>query len=374
MSRNPFVPTFGAAPPLMAGREAILSDIADAFSTGPTHPSYTSLFLGCRGSGKTVILGALRDLAHERGWLSISSAAVASGLLNRIAHRCVEHLNRCSDRLPDKVMADLNAAGIGVGAHYDPQSDLSRRIDNVFAALGALATADGTGLLITVDELHAGDIDELKLLGIAVQEVVRVGRHPVAFAGAGLTLLEDSLLADTSVTFLQRCARYDVGFLDPTAAWEAIAQPVRELGTRMSPQAVDRAVTVSQGYPFMVQLVGFHAWVAANDPESEITEEDVNVGAEIAARQIGQLVVAPIWKDLSPTAKRFAIAMAQDEGESRIADIAARLGVSSGYASVYRHRLLRTGLISTAGHGKIDFALETTRDWIRTLDEYRLIE
>ena len=94
MPRNPFAPTFGAAPPLMAGREAILSDIADAFSTGPTHTSYTSLFLGCRGSGKTVILGALRDLAHERGWLSISSAAVASGLLNRIAHRGVEHLNR----------------------------------------------------------------------------------------------------------------------------------------------------------------------------------------------------------------------------------------------------------------------------------------
>ena len=46
---NPFSPTFGAPPPVIAGRDDILDAISDALETGPTHPDYTSLFLGVRG-------------------------------------------------------------------------------------------------------------------------------------------------------------------------------------------------------------------------------------------------------------------------------------------------------------------------------------
>ena len=86
------------------------------------------------------------------------------------------------------------------------------------AGLSTHLKASGTGLVVTIDELHAGDTNELRTLGIVVQEVTRVGRLPMAFIGAGLPTIEDTLLADTSITFLQRCARYEVGFLDPPAA------------------------------------------------------------------------------------------------------------------------------------------------------------
>ena len=130
---------------------------------------------------------------------------------------------------------------------------------------------DGAGLLVTVDELHAGDTEELRTLGVVMQEVTRVGQLPMAFVGAGLPILEDTLLADASVTFLQRCARYEIGFLDPAAAWVALSEPVRQHGGHMAAEAVEHAVAVSQGYPFMVQLVGFHAWEAASDPASAVT-------------------------------------------------------------------------------------------------------
>ena len=370
---NPFAPTFGTAPPLLAGRDDILGDIADAWATGPTHPAYTALLLGRRGSGKTVILKALTGLGHGRGWLSISEAAATTGLLNRLAHKAAEHLNRCAGDLDADIDKDLAVAGIALGSGYDPNADLSRRLSNVLRCLTAHLRANGTGLVVTIDELHAGDTDELRTLGIAVQEVTRVGQLPMAFIGAGLPVLEDTLLADTSVTFLQRCARYEVGPLDPAAAWSALAEPVRQQGGQMAPEAVEHAVAVAQGYPFMVQLVGFHAWSVALDPTAEVTLQDVAAGAETARHQVGQLVIAPMWRDLADGSRRFLAAMALDDRASRTTDIAARLGVSPEYVGVYRRRLMKSGMVAPAGHGRLDFALDAARPWIRGLDEYPLL-
>ena len=371
--RNPFAPTFGAEPPLLAGRDGILRDIADAWATGPTHPSYTTLLVGRRGSGKTVVLEALRTLANDHDWISISATAVTPGLLNRIAHRAAEHLNRRSRILGEDAVNDLLAAGIGLGSDYDPDADLSRRLANVFSALAAHLRAHGTGLLVTVDELHAGDSEELRMLGAVIQDVTRVGQLPMAFVGAGLPILEDTLLTDTSVTFLQRCALYEIGFLDHAAAWSALAEPVRQHGGQMAPEAVEHAVAAAQGFPFMIQLVGFHAWEASSVPTVAVTLQDVVAGAETARHKVGQLVIAPMWRDLSEGSRRFLAAMALDGGPSRTSAIAARLGVSSGYVSVYGRRLMRSGMVAAAGHGRLDFALGATRQWIRGLDEYPLL-
>ena len=371
--RNPFAPTFGAEPPLLAGRDDVFRDIANAWTTGPTHPAYTALLLGRRGSGKTVALEALRKMGRDRGWLSIAATAGTDGLLNRLAHRAAEHLNKRIEELRSEILDDLAAAGIGLRAAYDPGVDLSRRTANVLRALAAHLEASGSGLVATVDELHAGDTDELRMLGVVVQDVTRIGQLPMSFVGAGLPILEDTLLADSSVTFLQRCARYEIGSLDPAATWAALVEPVRERGGRMAPEAVEYAVAVAQGYPFMVQLVGFHAWEAASDPTAEVTVNDVVTGAATARRQMGQLVITPMWRDLSNGSRRFLAAMAQDDGASRTAEIAARLGVSSGYASVYRRRLMKAGMVAHAGLGQLDFALAPARQWIRGLDEYPLL-
>ena len=370
---NPFAPSFGIAPPKLAGRDDILTNIEAAWSVGPTHPDCTTLLIGRRGTGKTVVLGALRSLALARGWLTISEAAATSGMPNRLAHRAAEHLNRRVDDLLPSIAADLSAAGVGLGSDYDPHADLARRLPHLLEGLAVQLQADGVGVVFTIDELHSGDIDELRALGVAIQDVTRVRRLPLAFVGAGLPILEDTLLADTAVTFLQRCARYEIGHLDPHETWVALAEPVRELGGRMTPEAVERAVEVSQGYPFLVQLVGYHAWEAAPQPTVEVTLDDMMIGTEAARRQTEQLVIAPLWRDLAHGSRRFLAAMASDNTPSRMSDIAARLEVSSAYAGVYRSRLLKSGLVAPAGAGRIDFAFDATRQWIRGLDEFPLL-
>ena len=338
--------------------------------SGPRHPNYTSFLLGRRGSGKTVLLKALRDRAHYRRWLSISVAAVSRGLTNRIAHEAVKHLNRRIEDLPDLTVADLRAAGVRIGDEYAPDIDLSGALGDILGTLSSRLGTAGVGLLLTVDELHAGNTDELRDLGVTLQDVSRIGQNPMMFVGAGLPVLEDRLLADISVTFLQRCARFEIGHLDPAATWLAIAEPVDQNGGQISGAAVERAVQASGGYPFMVQLIGFHAWQAADDPAVAITLEDVAAGCDTAAGQLGRLVIAPLWRDCSAVAKRFLAAMTLDDRESRIADVAARMDVSGGYANSYRHRLIRAGMIVPAGHGRLNFAHEAARTWIQDLPEY----
>ena len=372
-SGNPFAPTFGTEPPLLAGRDGILGDISGAWEAGSTHPGYTTLLLGRRGTGKTVILEALRKLAHARGWLTVAEAAASPGLLNRLGHKALVLLNEQAPELSPDLTRTLWAAGIGLGSDYDPAADLSRRVGNVLKALTAHLQRAGAGLVITIDELHAGDTDELRMLGIVVQDITRIARLPMAYVGAGLPVLEDTLLADTHVTFLQRCTRHEVGFLDHAAAWSALSEPIRERGGRLAPNAAEHGVAVSQGYPFMIQLVGFHAWEAAPDPASLVDMNDMRAGAEEARRQVGQLVISPMWRDLSEGSQRFLAAMAVDEGPSHPTDLAARLGVTSGYVSVYKGRLRTAGMISPAGNRRLDFAIGAARQWIRNLDEYPLL-
>lgn len=64
--------------------------------------------------------------------------------------------------------------------------------------------------------------------------------------------------------------------------------------------------------------------------------------------------------------RRFLAAVARDDGESRLATVADRLGVDVGYAGVYRQRLIRAGMIVATGRGRIDLAHHAAREWIRT--------
>lgn len=47
----------------------------------------------------TTALEELRALAQRRGWLTVSAAAVTSGLLDRLGHAAAEHLNRAAEAL-----------------------------------------------------------------------------------------------------------------------------------------------------------------------------------------------------------------------------------------------------------------------------------
>ena len=161
-----------------------------------------------------------------------------------------------------------------------------------------------------------------------MQHITRRELLPLAFAGAALPEIERTVLNDRGMTFLQRCARTQIG--------------------------------------------GYHGWDEAfTDPAApevqRIKVEHARAGTLKAERAELEQIVKPIWNGLSDMDRSFLIAMIQDDRGSSIRDIARRLGRSTNYAQHYRYRLINAGVISPAGRGKIRFVHSCTRDWLSTL-------
>ena len=364
--RNPFSPTFGASPPLLAGRSRIIEDFDEAIETGPGHPDYTALLTAARGMGKTVLLNALEDRAANRGWEVIADDTSTRGLLARLADAASELLERL--RGPGRSVTGL---GIGpVRVQFDqPEGVRPRALRRMLSEVADRLNSRNAGLLITLDELHNSDIEEAREFGAIIQHVTRREQRPVAFVGAGLNMIEDTILSGTATTFFQRCSRFDVGQLSPQAVREAIAGPIEESGSSIEPAALAQAVVASAGYPFMVQLVGFHSWRQAEDAARGVTSSDVEAGAAVARRRAERLILEPVWKDLSGVDRKFLRAMAEDDGISLLSEVGSRLGRDSDYARVYRNRLRKAGMVVASARGEVDFAQSFARDWVRRVGQ-----
>ena len=363
--RNPFVPTFGASPPLLAGRSDVLSRVETALRHGPTHPDYTLLLTGPRGSGKTAVLNALENIGKEKGWAVISVTA-SSG---RVRQELLALLSDLSEAGGHRLrLTSVHLFGLGGSVERDevpsavqPPS-LRLMLDD---AAGQLASKD-RGLLLTIDELQAGDREELREFTTALQHVTRRSLKPLAFVGAALPEVEDTVLADPGMTFFQRCARARLGSLSAEDTRLGLERPILESGGLIQAEALDVAVESAGGYPFMVQLVGFHSWDICDDPSLGISRRHVEAGVVEAYAVLVDQIVRPVWNGLSDVDKDFLLAMSEDESHSRVADLAKRLDRDGNYVNYYRGRLLRAGAVLGAGRGKLRFAHPAMRNWLRT--------
>ncbi|QUW18022.1 ATP-binding protein [Agrococcus sp. Marseille-Q4369] len=366
MSENPFRPTFGRTPPLLAGRDRLVAPFAETFRTGVWIPDRVSLVRGLRGIGKTVLLNAIEDAARRHRWLVISETA-RDGLADALAQTTLPALLRDND--PDGRRRELLGAGVSgaslstrVVDEHQPEKALREQLTQ----LCGIAADRGAGVLITLDELHGDVLGEIRQLTIALQHLQREEAE-IGFVAAGLPAGIEEVLQDKGTTFLRRAASVELDSLTLDETRRALREPIETAGRSIGDAALEEAALASRGYPFLVQAVGSFAWAAAPD-DPEISTAAVREAARRAHRVLGTNVHGPSLSRLSFTDRTFLAAMALDDGPARMSDIADRMGVESRYASVYRHRLLLQGLIESAGWGKVAFTLPYLRDYLREHD------
>lgn len=361
--RNPFAPTFGATPPVLAGRDELLSMMDEAFEVGPTHPAYTSILVGIRGAGKTAALNAIEDIAAEKGWRVIAVDSASGPVTDQVIRAAVRLLAEADPPTAARISA-VTIAGQKVEFTPGEGQPKPETLREVLTLLADHMEENEVGLLVTVDELQGVPIEEMRAFGGVLQHVCRREQRPVAFVGAGLPELEDSLLADNQATFLQRCERFDLGSIPDVEVAKALAQPVAEAGGSITDDGLELAVREAAGYAFMIQLIGFHMWRRGTNPP-HFTRDDVAQGVAEANRRIGRAVLEPIWRSLSDVDREFCFAMAEDDGPTAVADLQRRLGRDGNYVNAYRARLIKAGMIVAAGYGFVDFAHHATRRWVR---------
>lgn len=351
---NPFTPSFGGMPERFFGRSDISARVLRAFDN-VSSPDRVLFFTGPRGCGKTALLEHLSRLARKARWMA-----------------CDVHSSNACDALRDFLRPGLTAksgslalpGGVTVSAEARAASDGSPA--NLTAALlqkaGSLSAHKG--IFITVDEIQKIAEPEMEEICAAVQMARRKGL-PVMLMMAGLPGSKKLVAGYRGCTFMQRVEDVHLGALriDEThdAFRESCAQ-VRDLS--VSDEVIGACAALSQGYPYLVQLVGYEFLESVREayPVGVMapTVDDVAAIEEEVYETYRSNVIVPSTKALGKEGKAYLRAMSSlldEQGFAKTADVAHALGKEQKQLSSCRQGLLDRRLILSGGYGKVCYGL-----------------
>lgn len=362
MRRNPFKPTAGASPPLLVGRQPVIEEFAESIGDGPGAPGRLTIFTGARGVGKTVMLTEVADQTTQLGWVAISETATP-GLIGRLSHATTTRLDELSShtrtgRAVTGLTLPVIGGGLTLSSPLPAQTDWRTGVGQLLDIL----ERNDTGLLITVDEVHQHARDDLRDLAATFQHLVREDRN-VALAVAGLPSAVSDLLNDDVLTFLRRANREVLKDVPLDDVRRALHETITAEGRTITAEALDEATEATSGYPFMIQLVGYHVWRKAHNDVIDL--DAVRHGIPAARKRLGSTVHETALADLSAVDRTYLLAMSHDSGRSRTATVAQRMGENAYYAGVYRSRLIDAGIIEPVGRGFVDFTIPYLREYLR---------
>jgi hypothetical protein len=357
-----------ARPPLLIGRADMRQDFAESIENGPGAPGLLSIFTGPRGIGKTVMLGEIEDEALEHGWVVISETATA-GLITRIASAVRSAAEELGDGPAGRRITGVTLGVVRVDTQLPPVPEIHwrRQITELLVKL----SAQDTGLLISIDEIHAVDRTELSEIAAVVQHLIRESL-PIGLVLAGLPKAVEDLLNEGVSTFLRRAEKYDLHRTSIDEVAEAFRDTFSESGVSISDRHLRQLAEATGGYPFLIQLVGYHVWSQARHSGATVTDQALAAGIQKARRRMGATVLQSAYSALSDVDQSYLLAMAEDDGPSSTTTIAERLGVNLVYGGQYRLRLLAAGVIETTSRGYVDFAVPTFREFLRDSPAYGL--
>lgn len=359
---NPFRPSAGATPPEVIGREGLLDDYEYGLSLRSGAPGLLSIVTGARGIGKTVMLGMAQDLARARGWAVISETATP-GFMGRIGESMRRHAEELGDGPePRRRLTAATFAGVGVTTTLAPERQVDWR--TLGETLLRLLDEHETGLLITVDEIHAADRAEMAQLAASVQHFIR-DDLPIALVFAGLPAAVSDLLNEGVATFLRRADKIDLHTALIKDVEESFEETFSSGGFTIAPELIRKAAAATSGYPFLIQLVGYFLWKEAENAKGKVDDTAVALAIDAANRRHSRTVIEAALSTASQKDLEFLHAMAEDDGPSVAGDIGRRIGAKTNLVANYRSRLLAAGLIETAGHGKVNFAIPGLREYLR---------
>lgn len=356
---NPFTPNFGQIPHCLVGRDLLIGEVLEALEAGSGHPALSSIIIGARGTGKTALLSLLGSEAGRYGWVTVN-VVCSEGMLEDIYQQSMQAAAQLVDSDASRRLAAVNFAQI-IGLEWDYEDSFQPNWRTRMSALLDKLSEKGVGLLITVDEVDPS-LSEMVQLASVYQLFVREQRK-VALLMAGLPSHVTQLLGDRTVSFLRRASQYHLERVTDHDVERAFKKTIEQAGGSIDDAALDAAVRAADGFPYMIQLVGFRSWQEAAG-SSPITAENVEKGARAAVLDLRSRVLKATFDELSDGDLAFLEAMAGDEGGSLIADIQERLGKPSGHVSQYRRRLIDRGVITSAGRGRVAFDLPGAREYL----------
>ena len=384
MKSRIYTPGAGHQPPVLAGRDDRLRDwtlmLNDVAARGRVAAKDTIL-VGPRGVGKTALLTAYAQRARAQGTVVVDLQAVRgeAGLIESL----MQHARRLTAeesgpwrraRTSFERLAGFNIgiAGIGAGVSLRDTSTPAERPDagslaEALARLAAEVAKDhpSGGLLVTVDELQVAAHPDLALLAATLHRLnVDHPRANVTFAASGLPFTT-SVLDAAGVTHPDRLFEVvDVPLtLQPEDARYAVVEPARGEHVTWESDALDRVLTVTNGYPAHLQLVADAVWRAAKGPDV-ITLADVETALPSLVDQLDRRPFGPRWERLTDRQAEFLAALALLGGRAGMAELARTLHRTSTELSWLRDQLIKEGDIYPPRYGHVAMAVPLFTEFV----------
>lgn len=359
--KNPYTLQFSYIPPQFIERTRITNEIISNYIR--EIPTYRGMFIsGVRGSGKTVILGDIRNkIASHEEWITVDLNP-ETDLLDSLARNL--YLIPEIKALFVKAKLDFSVLGIGIQVE-NAELVASNEEDAIRMMLQVLKKAKKK-ILVTIDEVTYS------------KDVSRFSHALSSYAGADfdiyllMTGLADNIKAiknQKSLTFLYRAKVVTLDELNVTAM---CADYQKTLG--ISREKAEKLAYMTKGYSLAFQALGYHYWNALCESQSaeNVRQEDVERELEIS---LSELAYEKIWDELSEVDQKVLIAMKQLLGSSeeqyiRVEDIRNAVEMTSNTFTTYRARLLESGVIDGKRYGYLSLKLPLFGRFVDMMSKY----
>jgi hypothetical protein len=361
---SPYRPGSASQPPVLAGREHLISVVRTATTTTGNRRESFQVLYGPRGVGKTCLLDRYADIVAERGWATVRHEARSPGdpigaILDRLrdAEGLTKKLTRQLLELRERWGDESQSLNLGVYRREMRRQrkepiPVAEQFAEAVAAVAVELTGKRRGVMIVVDEVQEVHPDELGAFGPVIQQLQRRPDVTAMIVFGGLPTTPQ--LITRAVTYGERMAFHAIDNLDEAATAHALAQPAADAGRPFEADALDRLVAITEGYPFFVQLYGDYTWQQSSGA-STITIAHVEAGIDLAHNDSSRGIYLARWNKLPASQQRYLAAMAGLSTTDPVGtgDIAAALDKPIQSLSDTRNELLEAGILTAPRRGHV---------------------
>ena len=340
--KNPYTLMFGREPLQSISRKAQANDVILSLTSEPFAPNLY-MISGLRGSGKTVFMTEIgKEIKKSNEWIVIELNS-SGELLNDLAAALASE--NYLAQMFKKAKINLSLFGIGL------EVEGSVAISNIQTALTKMLETikkHKKKVLVCIDEVTASN--EMKMFASAFQIFIRQDL-PISLIMTGLHKNIDSLKNTENLTFLYRAPRIEL----PPLNLSSIAENYRNVLGVPHEESLAMA-KVTRGYSFAFQVLGYYTWENGKKGFKEILPQ--------VRSYLEDSVYIKVWSELSFEDKRFLKSVV-DSGSGKAEDIKSLMKIDHGKYSVYRSRLIKSGILDGDKHGYVSVTLPMFEEFVK---------
>ncbi len=378
-THNPYNPGAGVPPRDLAGRDAVIEAARVAIIRAKAgRPAKSSIMLGLRGVGKTVLLNEFEAIAADQGCQtalleidpSISLPQQLAPSLHQILHR-LDRMKKAGADLQRafgslRSFASMFKASLGdIDFSFvapPATGDLAIDLTDLFVAIADAARKRDTAIILLIDEIQYLSKTDLGALIMAMHKVAQ-RQLPLLLFGGGLPQL--AKLAGDAKSYAERLFDYPpIGPLDDAGARKALLAPAAREDVAYTPDALDFVIEQTGRYPFFIQMWGAQCWEAA--ARSPITLEDAQRASANAIAALDEGLFKVRLARLTERQQAYARAMAEFGPEPvNSSSVAEALNLALSQAAPIRDELIKKGMAYAPERGLIAFTVPKFDEFLR---------